>query len=320
MYVLISGSVTVNRGPDGAAVHVGAPGAPIGEISFLRGWPATATVTAVEPVEVFVLDDGRLSQLELRQPRATADFMRYLAEVAEERTASNLALDTATPRYDRRHLVDVHLCRNDEMLARAQRLRYEVYCTELGRQSPFADHQKRLIADQLDATGQTFLALEGGEVTGTLRANLASDGNLGILEELYGMSRSPYHPAATAICTKFIVRKAKRGGQTSFKLIAAVVTLGLRLGVKECFIDCIPPLLPYYKAMGFAESGPVFLHRENGPSHPMRLDLQRHGARLSREAGLLAYARLIVVASVHKLLAAARSRRDDRPAGDRGTP
>jgi hypothetical protein len=106
------------------------------------------------------------------------------------------------------------------------------------------------------------------------------------LEELYGMRASPHHPEATAICTKFIVKKSKRGGLAAMKLISAMVRYGLRNGVKECYVDSIPALLPYYKAIGFTASGPKFLHPENGPSFPMMLDVAKHGGRLIRESGL----------------------------------
>jgi hypothetical protein len=54
-------------------------------------------------------------------------------------------------------------------------------------------------------------------------------------------------------------------------LFEAVVDYLFRHRLKECYIDCIPALLPYYKAMGFTNAGATFLHPENGPSYPMTL-------------------------------------------------
>ncbi|MFN8059292.1 MAG: cyclic nucleotide-binding domain-containing protein [Vicinamibacterales bacterium] len=282
MYVITGGAVSVDREAKGVAtIPVGDPGAPIGEIAFLRGCPATATVTASAPTRALVIDDPTLARLERELPSLAADFLRDLARVAEERTTYNLvhtpgangAADAAT--------IDVLLCRTPEMIENAQRLRYEVYCEELQRQSPYADHGRRILADSLDDHGHTFVAVEGGEPVGTLRLNLATDGPLGLLEDLYGMRASAHHPRRTAVCTKFIVKKAKRGGATSLKLIAAVAKFGLRNSIREGYIDCIPALLPYYKALGFVQTGPQFLHRENGPSRPMKLDLDRHGKKLA---------------------------------------
>ena len=304
MYLITDGCVEIDRETEDQATRfaIRRAGSPIGEIGFLRGTPALAMATAKTAAAALVIDDAALARLERQQPALAAQLLRHLAEVAEERSSCNLTLASAIKARTRGPTIDVHLCRSPDMLEGAQRLRYNVYCGELGRRSPYADDDRKVIADDLDETGHTFVAVEGGETIGTLRVNLAFEGPLGVLEELYGMRASPHHPRATGVCTKFIVRKAKRGGATSMKLISAAVRYGLRHGIKECYIDCIPALLPYYKAIGFRIAGEKFLHRENGPSHPMRLDLTRYGARLSEEGGLRANLGLLVKAQVIKLL------------------
>jgi len=241
-----------------------------------------------------------LAQVEESEPDLTAGLLRRLAEIAEERTSENLIF---TPRASARaQAIDVYLCRNKEMLESAMRLRYEVYCQELGRRSPHADHERRIITDDLDPTAHVFIAVEAGETIGTLRANASCESALGMFEELYGMKRSACHPAATAICTKFIIRKASRTGFAALKLMSAVAHYGLRHGIKECYVDAIPMLLPYYKSVGFTVSGPQFLHRENGISYPMMIDLTRHGERLTSERSLSGYVNLFVKAQAIRLI------------------
>ena len=196
----------------------------------------------------------------------------------------------------------IHLCRDAATLEQAQHLRYVVYCEELGRDSPYADHNRRLITDPLDAFAHVFFAVENGQVIGTLRGNRPTEGPLGDLEGCYGMTASPCHPIATAICTKFVVRKDKRRGPTALKLVAAMVRHGLEHGVRECYADSIPPLLPYYRALGFEVTGGPFNHCENGPSYPMVLDVVKHAPRLVGEQGTLAALRLGVKAKWLKSL------------------
>lgn len=121
------------------------------------------------------------------------------------------------------------------------------------------------------------------------------------------MKTSRHHPKATGICTKFVVKKSKRGSAASMKLITAVVRYGMRNRIEECYIDCIPALLPYYKAIGFRISGEKFFHRENGPSHPMMLDLAKYGERLSKEGGVR-YLSLIMRAQAIKWIDIIRGR------------
>ena len=83
-----------------------------------------------------------------------------------------------------------------------------------------------------------------------------------------------------------------------------MVGLGLRTGIKACYVDSIPGLLPYYRALGFTPSGRPFFHRENGLSHPLVLDLDVHGNKLAELSGARDYLRAFVEAQ-----AAARKRR-----------
>jgi hypothetical protein len=182
--------------------------------------------------------------------------------------------------------IDVALCSDQAMLACAQRLRYEVYCGELGRQSPYADHARGIISDPLDDFGHTFIAVENGETIGTLRTNFSNEGPLGILEDHYGMRASKHHPARTAICTKFIVKRSKRGSLAFHKLLVAWLAHVMRNGAAECYIDCTPNLARFYERCEFRASGAPFFHYENGLSVPMMLDLVQHGnALLERFCG-----------------------------------
>lgn len=303
MLLTITGDLEIDFEVDDASpkLRVSTPDTPIGEIGFLRGTAASATVRAATDGTAILIDDDVLETLERHQPSVASQFLHRLAQIADERTSFNLLTTPKGPTHVKGSGVDILICRTEELLKQAQRLRYDVYCGELGRQSPFADHDQRLIADNLDRFANTFVAVENGEIIGTLRSNEAAHGPLGILEELYGMTKSAHHPRATAVCTKFVVKKSRRGGPTAFKLIAAVVRYGLQRQVKECYVDCIPSLLPYYQAMGFVPCGQRFLHRENGPSDPLVLDIEKYGERLTTEIGPLSLAAFFVRSQYHKV-------------------
>ena len=66
MYVITDGCVEVDleSGREGAKVVLSHPGFPIGEIGFLRGRPAMATVIARAPTTALVIDDPTLARLE----------------------------------------------------------------------------------------------------------------------------------------------------------------------------------------------------------------------------------------------------------------
>jgi CRP-like cAMP-binding protein len=297
MYLLTGGEVEVDLGTaTGSKPTITIAGGPVGEIGFLSGSAATATVTVRQTATALVLDDPSLDRIELEQPPLATRLLHYLAETQEVRTSFNLTVASLEGVAADESAIDVFLCRDEAMLTAAKRLRYDVYCVELGRHSPFADHEARTISDPLDAFGNTFVAVADGVTIGTLRSNVSREGDLGHLEDVYGMRQSPFHPEASGICTKFVVRKSSRGSRAATRLISAMVGLGLRTGVKACYIDSIPDLLPYYRALGFTPSGRAFFHRENGLSHPLVLDLTIHGAKLAEETGARAYLKAFVEA------------------------
>jgi CRP-like cAMP-binding protein len=302
LYLIIDGSIEIDWESSRGKLLVSEVGSIVGEIGFLRGRSAIATVTARTAICALAIDDPTLARLENEQPALAAHLLRRLTETAEQRLSYNLTWELVRGDYRKSQAIEVYLCRSSDMLESAKRLRYEVYCHELGRASPYADHDRKLITDHLDDSGHVFVAVEAGETIGTLRGNVPSDGPIGVYEELYGMRDSRHHPHASSICTKFIVRKSKRGGAAAMKLISAMVRYGLRRSIKECYIDCIPALLPYYRAIGFSITAPQFFHRENGPSIPMKLDLEKHGERLSEEFGMRDYLSLIMKAEGLKLI------------------
>ena len=300
---LLNGSVAVDRDVKGLPeLIVDGIGWPIGEIGFLRGACASATVIAKTATSALVLNASTLARLEQEQPAIVANLLRQLATIADERASDNLVLDSTTKAFTPAPDIKILLCQNEQMLLSAQRLRYKVYCGELRRQSPHADHEKKVISDELDKAGHTFIAIKNGETIGTGRVNFPSEDSIGLYEELYGMKASKHHPHGTAVITKFIVSKANRGGPTSIKLIAAFARFTVRNSIKEVFIDCVPALLPYYKAIGFRPRVEPFLHQENGPSHPLVLDNVKHGPRLSNERRVRTYLNMIVKAKFFKLI------------------
>lgn len=284
MHLITNGQVEVDLGFGDAPLtpEIGAMGLPIGEIGFLRGLPATATVTAVSPVETYELTDATLSKLESAAPDVAVALLHYLATTADERTSQNIALAEISPDAPKAQSIRILLCRDANMMREAQRLRYAVYCGELGRQSPHADHDQKIITDDLDTFGHTFIAVEDGETIGTLRANRPAEGAIGLLETLYGMTASEHNPERTVICTKFIIASAKRTSAAGIKLVAAFARFGVQHDLRECYIDCIPSLRPFYMGLGFRKSAEKFLHRENGPSIPMMLDLVKSRRRIDR--------------------------------------
>jgi CRP-like cAMP-binding protein len=91
MYLMSAGSVDVDLETSrGTRVVVSEAGSPIGEIGFLHGRAAMATVTARTAVSALTIDDPALIHLEREHPVAAAQLLRHLTNAAEERISFNL--------------------------------------------------------------------------------------------------------------------------------------------------------------------------------------------------------------------------------------
>ncbi|ODB96786.1 N-acyl amino acid synthase FeeM domain-containing protein [Candidatus Thiodiazotropha endoloripes] len=284
MYLIVSGQVEVLPEGRSEPIILG-PGSPVGEIGFIRGCRATGTATVLQPTQALFLNDATLWDIERKNPPLALHLLRKLAQTAQFRLDrdANLAVEVEAETEGKAR-PEVILCRNDDMLEQAMGIRYQIYCEELGRSSPYADHERKLIRDNLDSFGYTFIAMLEDQVVGTLRANFAADGDLGTLEALYGMAESPHHPKHTLICTKLAVEKSRRGSVIYMELIRAVTAYVMNTGrdIRECYIDCIPGLLALYKRIGFVPAGEMFYHYENGPSLPMVMDLEQYSKTLAK--------------------------------------
>lgn len=290
MYLIAKGEVEIDidNSANASTRLTAGRGSPIGEIGFMTGSPATATVTAKTNVGALYIDKSAWRTIEREAPETAVAFYRELSEIADGRQSFNLLYVGGQKASAPDDATEIVLCRRPEQLLEAQRIRYQIYCEELGRTSPYADPVARTIADDLDVTGHVLLALIKGAPVATMRLNMARDGGLGILEDLYCMNKCANHPEATAIVTKFIVKSEYRLSPIAFNLMATAVEMGQRYGIKDCFMDCIPHLKPFFTSIGFAQAGPSFLHYENGRSHPLRLDIGRYAKRIFRLAGSVA--------------------------------
>lgn len=251
----------------------------IGEISFLTGRGATADVRCLTPVNALAIDQAVLAQLEARDPDLAADFSRHLARTAKARLSSDEVL-LGDVSEDQAASFEIVMCTTADMMLTAQRLRYDVYCGEFDRPSPYADHDKRVIIDDLDQHGTSFLALKDGDAIGTTRVNLTRQGSLGMLPDIYGMAKTPYYPETGSVITKYAILADYRGGPTYMRLFGAIATFIEQSDTHAIFIDCVPPLARFYATIGFEQCEKEFMHYENGLSVPMVLDVAAYRERM----------------------------------------
>jgi predicted GNAT family N-acyltransferase len=171
------------------------------------------------------------------------------------------------------HQLTIRLAKTDEEYDAAYRLRYQVYVKELGYKQSFANHTRQIVQDPLDATATVLIATIDNRVVGTLRNNVASDGDLGCFALLHRMHLlHEAYPSRVSMTSRLSVEPGFRNGRVFMKLVQALLPLLLERAIEFDFIDCEKKLLPLYARFGYRRTGSTpFEHPEVGPRIPMMI-------------------------------------------------
>ena len=89
LYIIVKGEAKVQRDHEGFAIEISrhGPGEIFGDMSFIEGQPASATVVAGEDAEVlaFVISHTYVATLTQQNPGLAARFYQSLAEILSRR-------------------------------------------------------------------------------------------------------------------------------------------------------------------------------------------------------------------------------------------
>ncbi|MGK2740364.1 GNAT family N-acetyltransferase [Tepidicaulis sp. LMO-SS28] len=144
----------------------------------------------------------------------------------------------------------------------AERLWYQVYVQEMGREQSGTDHSRRIVKDSLQSFATLIGAYANRQLIGTVRANLMSEGDIGYYYDLYGLDDPALRPKnRCAITTRIMVQSEYRSSNASLKLATSMFRHLKLKGVKWIMCDCNEPVLAFFMRLGFA------VHKDNA-KHP----------------------------------------------------
>jgi hypothetical protein len=159
--------------------------------------------------------------------------------------------------------IRVRIASTAEERRRVYRFRYDVYVEEMGRNPPMADHASKQLHHELDDTATNFAAYDENKMVGVIRNNSAADSLFGLYADFYGIRELPIdHQVRTSITTGLMVAATHRKTIVGSQLATASYNYGLQRKVRWNFIDCIPPLGPFFERFGYIDHLPEAKHPE----------------------------------------------------------
>jgi hypothetical protein len=147
----------------------------------------------------------------------------------------------------------IKIAETEEEKRHALEMRYEVYVEEMLVFGEEADHERKILEDEHDATARYLIAYMGEEPVATMRMHWGADGPFADEHrETFDTDRflPLLRPSEMIVATRFMVRKQARGGALTLQMMYAIADFGAQHGVDLIFCDCQPHLISMYEAVG----------------------------------------------------------------------
>jgi len=170
-----------------------------------------------------------------------------------------------------KQISDIKVASSDEDRERIFRFRYDVYVTEMGKSPAEADHQKKIIRDELDEDAHLLYAEDEGHIIGTVRLNYRTKKKFpDVWEQIYAIEKfAPSFGDHISMTSRMMVAKDYRGSSVPAALVGAVYSTGREMGSKFDFCNCAPSLLEFYEQIGFRRFTDGFMDEDNGYHVPL---------------------------------------------------
>ena len=170
-----------------------------------------------------------------------------------------------------KQISDIKVASSDEDRERIFRFRYDVYVIEMGKSPVEADHQKKIIRDELDEDAHLLYAEDEGQIVGTVRLNCRSKKKFpDVWEQRYDIEKfASSFGDHISMTSRMMVAKDYRGSSVPAALVGAVYSAGREMGSKFDFCNCAPSLLEFYEQIGFRRFTDGFMDEDNGYHVPL---------------------------------------------------
>lgn len=163
----------------------------------------------------------------------------------------------------------------DEERQRIFRFRYAIYVEEMGKPMPGANHEQRILQDDLDARSTQLYVERDGDIAGAVRIIWGRDGLPPAYSNWYGLERFRAFPSSEISFTgRMMVAEKYRSSPLAVSLGREAYRRGHENGVGFDFIHTTPPLVPFFERLGHRRYNGDFLDPDLGPRTPMVLVLE----------------------------------------------
>jgi predicted GNAT family N-acyltransferase len=167
----------------------------------------------------------------------------------------------------------IQVAHSDSEREKIYEFRYRIYIEEMGKPYAHADHERKILTDELDDGAMLLYATRNREVIGTVRINWGiSHYALDFFRQMFDLEKFSAFPSPTlSFCSRLMVERSARSSSLAARLSTAAFVAGRERGIQFNFIHCVPQLAPLFQRMGFRHYKDSFHDPEVGTQIPLVL-------------------------------------------------
>ncbi|MEO5343690.1 MAG: cyclic nucleotide-binding domain-containing protein [Gammaproteobacteria bacterium SHHR-1] len=180
-------------------------------------------------------------------------------------------MPTAEPISDPPVSTELRLARSLAEREAIYRFRYQIYVQEMGKHLSYADSERQILYDEMDADADHFMVLAAGEVVAAARLNQLGRTPLSdYWRQIYGLQHwQGFRPDCLSISSRLMVASAWRGSAVLAGLLLRLFEHARARGVRFNFLNCAPSLLGFYEQLGYRRYTQGFVDEDVGYRIPM---------------------------------------------------
>ena len=155
------------------------------------------------------------------------------------------------------------------------RFRYENFVVGAHMPDSYADHDRHMLYDPLDAMGHQVIAFDtDNKVIGVVRINTVAAGLSDDIVALHQLSElDPRFATRCAISSRLVVDPAYRNTTMPANLAVGGLKVMRRHGCSWCVICCDPQNVPFFNKLGFERFVDEIQHPDFGASALMKYNV-----------------------------------------------
>ena len=163
------------------------------------------------------------------------------------------------------HMVRIGLATSERDKLAIYRLRYEIFCKEIGKTIPGTDNSRKVIIQPGDTLASLICIKDEHQYIGTLRLLTLQNYNF---QDFYGVDVSEflkkYEPTEISNSSLFCIRREYRGHRIPQLFAPFLFGLALRSGTRINVCIAPPRCLDFYRKFGYRPFGHKLYREEYG--------------------------------------------------------